>query len=199
MRTIIPVPVGAELFNDYGPLPRSDLLRRYGYITPNYIPYDVVEIPSTLILSACNAETDKKDRLEYLIEEDILDDAYDFDLSLEVPDEVLVVMQTLLLSDEEFAEYKRKGKVPRPKLLSVAEELLSVLQRRSEEYETNIEDDERLLEATTTTGRARMAIEVRLGEKRILKGFIDEITRQLDGKRSMQNGEDQGAKRAKRS
>jgi SET domain-containing protein 6 len=35
---------GEEIFNDYGELPRSDLLRRYGYITDNYTQYDVVEL-----------------------------------------------------------------------------------------------------------------------------------------------------------
>ena len=44
MRSIKPVRKGEELFNDYGPLPRSDLLRRYGYITDNYAQFDVVEL-----------------------------------------------------------------------------------------------------------------------------------------------------------
>jgi SET domain-containing protein 6 len=45
MRTIKRIAAGEEIFNDYGPLPRSELLRRYGYITPNYTKYDVVDIP----------------------------------------------------------------------------------------------------------------------------------------------------------
>lgn len=36
--------------NDYGPLPRSDLLRRYGYVTDNYKQYDVVELGSDEIV-----------------------------------------------------------------------------------------------------------------------------------------------------
>lgn len=32
---------GEHKFNDYGPLPRSDLLRMYGYVTDNYAKYDV--------------------------------------------------------------------------------------------------------------------------------------------------------------
>ncbi|TGZ84872.1 SET domain-containing protein [Ascodesmis nigricans] len=189
MRTIIPVPVGAELFNDYGPLPRSDLLRRYGYITPNYTPYDVVEVSAEAIISACDAESGKQDRLDYLLEEDVLDDAYDFDLSLEVPEEILVVMQTLLMTDDEFADYKRKGKVPRPKLVPVTDRLLRVLQNRLGDYETSIEEDEALLKNSEVMGRRRMAIEVRLGEKKILKGVLDEVVRQTDGKRGMGGGE----------
>lgn len=52
MLTIKPVKAGDELFNDYGELPRADLLRRYGYITDNYTQYDVVELPLTLICEA---------------------------------------------------------------------------------------------------------------------------------------------------
>ena len=40
---------GEEIFNDYGQLPRSDLLRRYGYVTDNYKIWDVVEIASELV------------------------------------------------------------------------------------------------------------------------------------------------------
>jgi SET domain-containing protein 6 len=52
MRTIKPVKAGDELFNDYGEIPRADLLRRYGYVTDNYAQYDVVELPLTLICQA---------------------------------------------------------------------------------------------------------------------------------------------------
>ena len=40
---------GQQIFNDFGQLPRSDLLRRYGYITDNYKKWDVVEIPMETI------------------------------------------------------------------------------------------------------------------------------------------------------
>lgn len=45
MKAIKPINPGAEIFNDYGEIPRADLLRRYGYVTDNYAPYDVVELP----------------------------------------------------------------------------------------------------------------------------------------------------------
>lgn len=49
MKALKPVKKGEELLNDYGPLPRSDLLRRYGYLTPGYSKYDVVEISQELV------------------------------------------------------------------------------------------------------------------------------------------------------
>jgi hypothetical protein len=50
MKALAPIAAGEEIFNDYGKLPRSDLLRRYGYITPNYAQYDAVEISFHLIV-----------------------------------------------------------------------------------------------------------------------------------------------------
>ncbi len=50
MRSIKPIVRGEEIFNDYGQLPRSDLLRRYGYITENYAKYDVAEITTQELL-----------------------------------------------------------------------------------------------------------------------------------------------------
>lgn len=44
MKSIKPIQEGEEIFNDYGDIPRADLLRRYGYVTDNYSPFDVVEL-----------------------------------------------------------------------------------------------------------------------------------------------------------
>lgn len=44
MKAIKPIQEGEEIFNDYGEIPRADLLRRYGYVTDKYAPFDVVEL-----------------------------------------------------------------------------------------------------------------------------------------------------------
>lgn len=49
MKATKPISAGDEIFNDYGPLPRSDLLRMYGYVSDSYSQYDIVEIPTDLI------------------------------------------------------------------------------------------------------------------------------------------------------
>lgn len=41
---------GQEILNDYGQRPRSDLLRRYGYITNNAKIWDVVELDSMTVI-----------------------------------------------------------------------------------------------------------------------------------------------------
>lgn len=68
MKALQPIKAGEEIFNDYGTLPRSDLLRRYGYITPNYAQYDVVEVSHDLIVESAKAgermsEEDFNDRV----------------------------------------------------------------------------------------------------------------------------------------
>lgn len=65
-----PVKKGQEIFNDYGQRPRSDLLRRYGYITDNARKWDVVELDlETMVQTACKHknldESEKERRVPY--------------------------------------------------------------------------------------------------------------------------------------
>jgi len=55
MRAIKYIKQGSEILNDYGQLPQSDLLRRYGYITENYAAFDVAEIETEFVLSIFRA------------------------------------------------------------------------------------------------------------------------------------------------
>ena len=43
------IKAGEQIYNDFGELPRSDLLRRYGYVTDRYKKWDVVEISLALV------------------------------------------------------------------------------------------------------------------------------------------------------
>lgn len=49
MRSIKKIPKGTQVYNTYGELPNSDLLRRYGYVESGGTEFDVVEIPTSLI------------------------------------------------------------------------------------------------------------------------------------------------------
>lgn len=49
MKAIKPISAGEEIFNTYGELPRSDLLRRYGYVADSYAEYDIAEVSHELI------------------------------------------------------------------------------------------------------------------------------------------------------
>ena len=52
--------------------------------------------------------------------------------------------------------------------------VINILNKRTSEYTTSIEEDEGMLQ-TDLSLRERMAVEVRLGEKRILKKAIDRV------------------------
>ena len=59
---------GEQIFNDFGQLPRSDLLRRYGYVTDNYRKWDVVEVDIEDVVQAADdlnklSEKRKEDRV----------------------------------------------------------------------------------------------------------------------------------------
>ncbi len=52
MISLKPIKKGDQIFNDFGQLPRSDLLRRYGYVTDRYQKWDVVEIDLAAVSTA---------------------------------------------------------------------------------------------------------------------------------------------------
>lgn len=66
MKAIKPIQEGDEIFNDYGEIPRADLLRRYGYVTDNYSQYDVIELPLRDICQAAglsNSDVESQPRV----------------------------------------------------------------------------------------------------------------------------------------
>jgi SET domain-containing protein 6 len=194
MRTIKPISSGEELFNDYGSLPRSDLLRRYGYITDEYAIYDVVEISTEHMVSLFrnagvsldpillldNADLDQ--RIELCQREDIYDQSYDLKHAdsdgPSIPDELLAFLFILLLHEESLVNLSSsQTHLPsRSKLETklVGQVLVTLFQLREKEYATTLEDDEALLKADDLPPRTRMAIEVRLGEKRVLREATQE-------------------------
>lgn len=61
---------GQQIFNDFGQLPRSDLLRRYGYVTDNYKRWDVVEVDIETVTKAAGEhnmlnEKEKNERVMF--------------------------------------------------------------------------------------------------------------------------------------
>ncbi|KAI9850681.1 MAG: hypothetical protein M1838_005245 [Thelocarpon superellum] len=56
MNTLKAITKGEQIYNDYGPLPRSDLLRRYGYVTDAYAQYDVVELATAIVVQVISTQ-----------------------------------------------------------------------------------------------------------------------------------------------
>lgn len=196
MRSIKPITRGEEIFNDYGQLPRSDLLRRYGYVTDNYAPYDVAEISTQSLLVILASEQplptggtlqplsreEMEKRIHLAQREGIYEDSYDLAHpgpdGRGVPDELLALVYILLLDEENFAalETSQASLPSRSKLATglVGQVLTKMIQSRKEEYATSIEADQALLHAGNLSERSRMATQVRLGEKLVLEKAIQE-------------------------
>lgn len=196
MRAIRGISKGDEIFNDYGQLPRSDLLRRYGYVTPNYAPYDVVELPIDTVLSLFrsseqlqlpnNQELGQMDhanlRIELAQREAVFEDSYDLAHPSpdgpSIPDELLALLYILLLDEENLVaiETSETALPSRLKLATVlvGQVLTKILQLREREYATTLEEDEAILRMGNLPNRKTMAIQVRHGEKEVLRRAMQE-------------------------
>ncbi|KAJ5566865.1 hypothetical protein N7535_006171 [Penicillium sp. DV-2018c] len=218
MKAIKPIQEGEEIFNDYGEIPRADLLRRYGYVTDNYAVYDVVELSLEDICQAAglpSASPETEPRLELLDNLDILDDGYVIprpvkaNPSLEdiLPAELVVLLTTLALPTEEFNQRASKKKAPKPALnANAAAILIKALQNRQAQYATSLASDLQLrasIPPLPSSGdvdagarRARMALQVRIGEKEVLQAVLGMLQSTSTGslKRSA-NGDDGGESR----
>ncbi|KAL4918037.1 hypothetical protein BDW62DRAFT_70823 [Aspergillus aurantiobrunneus] len=196
MKAIKPIQAGQEIFNDYGEIPRADLLRRYGYVTDNYAPYDVIELSLDLICSSTglgNSELESQPRLQLLENLELLDDGYTIprpstdDMVPEVlPQELTLLLKTLTLTPEQFAHQQQKQKPPKPTFgPEEVKLLLAAIVMGQKRYNTTIEQDEELLaqlnqaEASGPVEgparRRKMAIQVRLGEKEIFEAVKSKI------------------------
>ncbi|KAF2659072.1 SET domain-containing protein [Lophiostoma macrostomum CBS 122681] len=217
MKALKPIKAGEEIFNDYGPLPRSDLLRRYGYITDNYAQYDVAEIPTEEIVahvSSLSHSSTLAERMDYLDEHDVVDTGYDitnsdpFNIQESIPPELIVLVQFLLLPDDGAKRLMGKGKLPKPGNIAreVVDCLLKIVKARLEQYKTFLEDDIAATDDFPTTQkelRYAMAKHVRIGEKRILTSAgaaLARMAQELGGTNSIEkrlNGDAGGPSRKK--
>ncbi|KAH7321450.1 putative ribosomal N-lysine methyltransferase 4 [Rhexocercosporidium sp. MPI-PUGE-AT-0058] len=196
MRSIKQISRGDEIFNDYGQLPQSDLLRRYGYTTDNYASYDVAEVSTQSILSSLAKEQQlsagqplqplSREQLERRVElaqrEGVYEDSYDIchpgPDGPSIPDELLGLLYLLLLDEENLAviESSQTSMSSWSKLATslVGQVLTIVLESRTKDYPTSIEEDRAILKAGNLTNRQAMAIQVRLGEKLVLEKAMQE-------------------------
>lgn len=197
MRTIKPIAKGEEILNDYGQLPRSDLLRRYGYVTDNYAAYDVAEISTQSIVTHLTngplplangralsplSQPDMEKRIALAEREGVYEESYDLahagDDGPAIPDELLAMVYIILLDDENFqALLSSQSALPSRSKLStelIGQVLVVLLERRAKEYATTVEEDEKLLQDGRLAHRTGMAVSVRLGEKKVIRQAMQE-------------------------
>ncbi|OSD07030.1 SET domain-containing protein [Trametes coccinea BRFM310] len=184
-----PIKAGEQIWNTYGDPPNSDLLRRYGHVDLVPLrpplsgmgnPGDVVEVRADLVVSAVSPKVkyDLQERVDWWLEE-ADDDVFVFHTDCALPEEFISFTRLLLLPKDEWEKTAKKSKLPKPKIdsdvLTVAGQ---VLEKRLSEYPTTIEDDEKLLAPESVEHlplNKRNAVIVRLGEKRILQGALNDV------------------------
>ncbi|KAL6713075.1 Ribosomal lysine N-methyltransferase 4 [Lecanora helva] len=166
---------GQQVFNDFGQLPRSDLLRRYGYINDNYKEWDVVEVDIDVVVKATARWNELSDRLELAASWGVLQDGYDLtrpsgNEAFQFGEDMVFTITALLLDANDFGQaMKDRPDCPPPsKFKTINSVLKSIISTRQKDYRTTIAEDYDMLSDTTLQRRRRMAIEVRLGEKEIL-------------------------------
>ncbi|KAK4245517.1 hypothetical protein C7999DRAFT_34078 [Corynascus novoguineensis] len=206
--TLRPIRAGEEILNYYGPLPNSELLRRYGYVTPKHSRYDVVELPWELVEAGLKerlvgggrvgpANWDKVCKL--IRSDDDGDDDFEESFVLErlsddpdsagqlVGDAVFTGLPDEL-GDQVKAVLKALKKVAGIDLVSdkntrkevYLQAVLGALQARERQYATSLEDDESLMSEGRLTGRQKMGLWVRRGEKQLLREAQAWVRRELD-------------------
>jgi SET domain-containing protein 6 len=192
MRATKAIQQGEEIFNDYGPLPRSELLRRYGYITDNYAKYDVVEVEHDLLVEVSgmrNPDVNEQwlRREEVLDELGIIDDGYDLprpeqDATLEayLPGNIHMLLRGLCLESNGMKSSQLKSQ----ESLSIEEAALlkAVAIKKLSQYSTALAEDRKSLnshlpslhnEEGLMDHRKAMALQVVIGEKEILHHIIN--------------------------
>lgn len=181
------------MYNTYGELPNSDLLRRYGYVRFGRVSNDLAEISIELILDVAARhlnEVNKKKRIDYLIE---VDEGEDGDDILEntiqipgdapsIPTEALMLTYVMTLSPPEFRALKKEGIAYLPtvsrKVFKTEEQQelwVEILKQKMNGYNTDIVTDENLYLDESITLSVKSAIEVRLSEKRILTKALNSV------------------------
>ncbi|KAK8143085.1 hypothetical protein G3M48_007731 [Beauveria asiatica] len=186
-----PIKAGEEILNYYGPHPNSELLRRYGYVTERHSRYDVVEIPWELVEAATVSQLGLSQeawaKVRGQLDEDEMEDT--FVLERDCPD----VLPTGLFPpsppahfaglpgdlQEQLHEFLRAVRAVDARLVpdrrrkrdelqtAIAARVLAALEAQ---YPTTLAQDEQLLASGgPLSDKERMAVVVRVGEKRLLR------------------------------
>ncbi|PSR99044.1 hypothetical protein PHLCEN_2v4201 [Hermanssonia centrifuga] len=190
------VKAGEQIWNTYGDPPNSDLLRRYGHVdvvplcaplTGEGNPEDVVEVRADLVVSAAsNASSEHlQERIDWWLE-NTDDDTFIIGTDCQLPEDLISFIRLLLQTDMEWEKTKKKSKLPKPSLdAEVFPVAIELLVKRLSEYPTTVQEDESLLnEPSKLTTRKRNAIVVRLGEKYILQGTMNELHKSREALRA---------------
>ncbi|KAG8532121.1 uncharacterized protein KY384_003758 [Bacidia gigantensis] len=205
MRAIKQIKAGDQIYNDFGELPRSDLLRRYGYLSDRYQKWDVVEVTLDLITKVCNEinpldSVEREVRTSLAMKWDVLEDGYDLNRpqdnkDFEFPPDLILLINLLLMDLTKLRTAVAVQDRPLddhalPPLTTTYQVLEVIVAERLASYGTTIAEDVHLL-GVSLSKRKRMAIEVRRGEKEILAMAMSVLSAILSENAESQSGHDE--------
>ncbi|KAG7115760.1 Ribosomal lysine N-methyltransferase 4 like protein [Verticillium longisporum] len=209
------IKAGDQILNYYGPLPTSELLRRYGYVTPEHSRYDVVEVPWTLvkevIVSSLSLSAEAWKQVESQIDDEEIEDYFVIErdsgepgpdgrfsgpaVLREVSPELVEQLKEFLKAVKKLDSERIPDKRKRDEICDAV--IAEVLKVRLAQYPTSIETDEKLLAEADLPARRRMAVVVRLGEKKLLLEAIALAHAKAQGSATGDDGEERASKKAR--
>ncbi|PKK51727.1 hypothetical protein CI102_4258 [Trichoderma harzianum] len=181
------IKAGEEILNYYGPHPNSELLRRYGYVTPKHSRYDVVELPWKLVEESLAASLglseEQLDSAREHLDMDEIEDTFVLDRESnepnpdgtftgsarfsEIPEDLREQLKLLLKAIRKADPSSVVDKRKRDEIQHSV--LFKALDALESQYPTTVLDDERILSGSGISERHRAAVTVRLGEKRLIQ------------------------------
>ncbi|KAI2629201.1 SET domain-containing protein [Hypomontagnella submonticulosa] len=206
--TLRPIPAGAEILNYYGPLGNGDLLRRYGYVTKNHARYDVTELSWELVLSVLK-ETIKLDDASWgkaagELDLEEIEDAFVIERDAgepdstgklreeatfkELPADLVEQIHMVLKAIRKVSPTTIPDKTVRDEITLLA--IHRALEMRLAQYPTSQAYDLDLVSRDKVSGRQKMAVVVRWGEKVLLQealNFTHEKLQKLKSKSSQES------------
>ncbi|CAG8480211.1 828_t:CDS:10 [Funneliformis mosseae] len=172
---------GFNNYNTYGELCSADLLRKYGFVDENNI-HDIVELNGQFVVDTLSIDEDTKDKkafklnIEMLLEEDILNDILILDTTKEIPPELIIIAKIMTMDKAQFKKFRKTNNFPEPKMnLDIKTRLIQLFEKRLSMYKTSIKDDDEILKSNNISLKLKYTIIMRLSEKRILHGLLDNL------------------------
>ncbi|KAJ4326417.1 Ribosomal lysine N-methyltransferase 4 [Neodidymelliopsis sp. IMI 364377] len=199
------IKAGHEILNYYGAMPSSEVLRRYGYVTPEYRRYDEVEIPRSAVTKALSDNTGISvpdlAQMDLEIDSEENDEPFIIERDSGAPNEEGRLVEETKLNEfpeleEELRDALKIIKKHRPYVVAdkrkrddiITIVITQLLTEKLAEYPTSVQEDRELLQKPSLGDRQRMAIEVRLGEKSLLEEALAMLKARMDTARD-ENGE----------
>jgi N-lysine methyltransferase SETD6 len=214
-----PIAAGEEILNYYGPLSNGELLRRYGYTTRAHRRWNLIDLAWAPVIAALRAELplpgEQWDEALGALDEDELDEAFVVERGAEDPDsegrvaeaegragppeELVEQLKAVMKAVKKVRPDAVPDKVTRDRIIYST--IARALDERAGQYRTTLEQDLRQYEdggggADQKVHRQRMALDVRIGEKVLLRQAAETVRAKLaELAKAESDGEKPSAKR----